>query len=265
MSAATPEDTLSPATDTGPDAGPDVIASPRGRWRRRGLTTAISTASVIVVLAAWQLCASEGVVDEKLTSSPWGVVQAARFLIDSGQLGSEVASSAKLFGVGLGLAIVIGALGGVLIGWWRLVAAVFEPWIAILYSMPLIALLPLILVWFGIGFTAEVVMVVLISVFPVLVSVMTGTRNADQELVRLARSFCGSELAIIKTVLLPSLIPYFVSGSGSRSAAPWSAWSSPSTSSATAASAASSSPPARTCNPARSSSESPSWRCPRSS
>jgi ABC-type nitrate/sulfonate/bicarbonate transport system permease component len=212
MSAATPEETLSPPAGTETEAGPVVAARPGGRWGRRGLTSAISTASVIVVLAAWQLCASQGVVDEKLTSSPWGVVQAARFLIDSGQLGSEVASSAKLFGVGLGLAIVIGALGGVLIGWWRLVAAVFEPWIAILYAMPLIALLPLILVWFGIGFTAEVVMVVLISVFPVLVSVMTGTRNVDQELVRLARSFCGSELAIIRTVLLPSLVPYFVSG-----------------------------------------------------
>ena len=211
MSAATPEETLSPPAGTETEAGPVVTARPGGR-RRRGLTSAISTASVIVVLAAWQLCASAGVVDQKLTSSPWGVVQAARFLIDSGQLGSEVASSAKLFGVGLGLAIVIGALGGVLIGWWRLVAAVFEPWIAILYAMPLIALLPLILVWFGIGFTAEVVMVVLISVFPVLVSVMTGTRNADQELVHLARSFCGSELAIIRSVLLPSLIPYFVSG-----------------------------------------------------
>jgi NitT/TauT family transport system permease protein len=212
MSAATPEDTLSKATGTEPEPAPAAGAAPR-RWRSRtGLTSAISTASVIVVLAAWQLCASQGVVDEKLTSSPWGVVQSARFLIDNGQLGSDVASSAKLFGVGLGLAIVIGAVGGVLIGWWRLMAAVFEPWIAILYAMPLIALLPLILVWFGIGFTAEVVMVVLISVFPVLVSVITGTRNADQELVQLARSFCGNELAIIRTVLLPSLIPYFVSG-----------------------------------------------------
>lgn len=189
-----------------------AAASPRAWWRRRGLTSAISTASVIVVLGAWQLCASQGVVDEKLTSSPWGVVQAARFLIDNGQLGSDVASSAKLFGVGIGLAIAIGAIGGVLIGWWRLVAAVFEPWIAILYSMPLIALLPLILVWFGISFSAEVVMVVLISVFPVLVSVITGTRNVDKELVRLARSFCGSELAVIRTVLLPSLIPYIVAG-----------------------------------------------------
>ncbi|MGH3251436.1 MAG: ABC transporter permease [Trebonia sp.] len=212
MSAATPEDTLSPAAGTESAAAPAAGAAPR-KWRSRtGLTAAISTASVIVVLAAWQLCASQGVVDQKLTSSPWGVVQAARFLIDNGQLGSDVASSASLFGVGLGLAIAIGAVGGVLIGWWWLAAAVFEPWIAILYAMPLIALLPLILVWFGIGFFAEVVMVVLISVFPVLVSVITGTRNADQELVRLARSFCGNELAIIRTVLLPSLIPYFVSG-----------------------------------------------------
>lgn len=208
---ATPDEAVATAADerAAPAAG---SGQPRHWWRRKGLTTAISAASVIVVLAAWQLCASQGVVDQKLTSSPWGVVQAARFLIDNGQLGSDVASSATLFGVGLGLAIVIGAAGGVLIGWWRLVAAVFEPWIAILYAMPLIALLPLILVWFGIGFTSEVVMVVLISVFPVLVSTITGTRNVDHELVRLARSFCGSELAVIRTVLLPSLIPYFVSG-----------------------------------------------------
>ena len=207
---ATPEETIAVAGDE--PAMPGAAAPPSRWWRRKGVTSAISAASVIVVLAAWQLCASQGVVDEKLTSSPWGVVQAARFLIDNGQLGSDVASSASLFGVGIGLAIAIGAIGGVLIGWWRLVAAVFEPWIAILYSMPLIALLPLILVWFGISFSAEVVMVVLISVFPVLVSVITGTRNVDQELVRLARSFCGSELAVIRTVLFPSLIPYFVSG-----------------------------------------------------
>ena len=206
-------ETLSPATEAeSASAQARADAPPRTWWRRKGLTSVISTASVIVVLATWQLCASQGVVDAKLTSSPWGVVQAARFLINNGQLGTDVASSASLFGVGIGLAIAIGAIGGVLIGWWRLAAAVFEPWIAILYSMPLIALLPLILVWFGISFSAEVVMVVLISVFPVLVSVITGTRNVDKELVRLARSFCGSELAVIRTVLLPSLIPYFVAG-----------------------------------------------------
>jgi ABC-type nitrate/sulfonate/bicarbonate transport system permease component len=228
MSAATPEGTYPSPTMAGGTGMSDVTrqaplvraapgatgALPAARKRRPriGSTTLISIASVIVVLAAWQLCASAGVVDQKLTSSPWGVVQAARFLIDNGQLGGDVASSASLFGVGLGLAIAIGAIGGVLIGWWRLVAAVFEPWIAILYSMPLIALLPLILVWFGISFKAEVVMVVLISVFPVLVSVITGTRNVDPELVKLARSFCGSEAAVIRTVLVPSLVPYFVSG-----------------------------------------------------
>src|SRR5689334_3177347 len=137
-----------------------AAAPPRQWWRRKGLTSAISTASVLVALAAWQLCASQGVVAEQLPSSPWGVVQAARLLIDNGQLGSDVASSARLFGVGIGLAIAIGAIGGVLIGWWRRVAAVFEPWLAILDSLPLIALRPLILVWFGSSFSAGVVMVV---------------------------------------------------------------------------------------------------------
>lgn len=188
--------------------------APFGRRRRFGSRRhqAISVLSVVVVIGAWQLCASTGVVNEKLTSSPWGVVQAFRFLFDQGTLGSDVTSSAELFGVGLGLAIVIGAIGGLAVGWWRALGAALEPWIAILYAMPLIALLPLILVWFGISFRAEVVMVVLISVFPVLVGVITGTRNVDAALVRMARSFRANPLAIMRTVVLPSLVPYLIAG-----------------------------------------------------
>ena len=178
--------------------------------RRRYLL--VSVASVAVMLAAWQVCADTGVVQQRLTSSPWDVVQSARYLIDTGQLASAIGASAVLFAVALGIAVAIGGIAGVAIGWWRLLGAIFEPFIAMLYAMPLIALLPVILVWFGITFQAQVVMVVLISVFPVLVNVITGTRNVDAELIRLARSFRASDTEIMRTVVLPSLIPYFVTG-----------------------------------------------------
>lgn len=173
---------------------------------------AISLASVVTVLGAWQLCASTGVVQQRLTSSPWDVVQAGRYLASSGQLTSALGSSAVLFATSLAIAVAIGGVGGVVIGWWRTIGAIFEPFISMLYAMPLIALLPVILVWFGITFQAQVVMVVLISVFPVLVNVITGTRHVDLELVRLARSFRASDTAIMRTVVLPSLVPFFITG-----------------------------------------------------
>lgn len=173
--------------------------------------TALSVLSVLIVLGAWQVCGSTGVVNKTLAGSPWGIVQAFRYLADNG-LGSDVLASAKLFAIGLALAIGIGVIAGVVIGWSRVLGAVFEPWIAILYAMPIIALLPLIILWFGLGFEAQMIMVLLISVFPVLVGVLTGVRNVDPALVELARSFQGKDRDILRTVVLPSVVPYFVAG-----------------------------------------------------
>jgi NitT/TauT family transport system permease protein len=172
----------------------------------------ISIVSVIVVLAAWQLCSSTGVVDQHLVSSPWGVITSAKQLALSGQLGSSVAVSAELLFVGLAISIVVGTILGMLIGWIKVMAAVFEPFVIMIYAMPTIALLPVLLAWFGIGFRTQVVMVFVISVFPILVSVMTGTRNVDNSLIRLARSFRASEYKILRTIVLPSIVPYFVGG-----------------------------------------------------
>ena len=172
----------------------------------------MSLAAIVIVIAAWQVSADEGWIREQLTSSPLGVVNAFRELVSNGTLGPAVATSAKLFGVGLGISIVIGCIGGVLIGWSRIVGAVFEPFIAMLYAMPIVALLPVLLVWFGITFKAQVVMVILTSVFPILVSAMTGTRQVDPELLKLARSLRASQLTILRTIVLPFLVPYLVAG-----------------------------------------------------
>jgi ABC-type nitrate/sulfonate/bicarbonate transport system permease component len=189
----------------------------RARQRRRRVSMKmqyrlISTASVVGVLVAWQILSSQNVINQAIFSSPSDIWNAARQMVSDGTLGSTVASSAALYGVGLGLSILIGIVGGVTFGWWRRVGAVFDPWIAILNATPLVALLPLLLVWFGIGFESQVVMVVLVSVFPLLVNVMAGTRQVDAGLLTLSKSFRGSQLAILRTLVLPSLIPYIVTG-----------------------------------------------------
>ncbi|KAA9159055.1 ABC transporter permease [Amycolatopsis acidicola] len=172
----------------------------------------VSVVSVLVLLAVWQLLAQLGVIDRTQSSSPSDVWHSFAVMAGNGSLGTALLASAKLYGIGLLVSIGIGIVFGLVLGWWRVLGAIFDPWIAILYSTPLIALLPLIIVWFGIGFQGQLVMVVLVSVFPLLVNVMVGTRQADEELLRLAHSFGASQFALVRTIVLPSLVPYMVTG-----------------------------------------------------
>jgi NitT/TauT family transport system permease protein len=205
------------ATDEEPRT-PQAPAARRGREGRvrafvsRHRYKLISLASVICALCLWQVFAEVGWINRTLSSSPFDVWDSFKDVIKDGTLKTALLSSVQLYALGLLCSIVIGIVFGIALGWWRAVGAVFDPWIAVLYSTPMIALLPLILVWFGIGFQGRLVMVILVSVFPLLVSVMTGSRQVDDALLRLAKSFRASQWAIMRTLLLPSLVPYIVTG-----------------------------------------------------
>jgi NitT/TauT family transport system permease protein len=201
------------SSEGGGSPAPAVEGASRVRLlliRRRN--TLLSILAVLVVAGAWQAFAGLGWINTQLNSSPWGVFSAFREMVANGTLGSALLVSAKLFGVGLGIAILIGVVGGILIGSSPIVGALTEPFVAMLYAMPVVALLPVILAWFGITFEAQVVMVVLIAVFPILVSAITGTRQVDPQLLRLARSLRASQLQVMRTIVLPSLVPYLVAG-----------------------------------------------------
>ncbi|MBO0768372.1 MAG: ABC transporter permease [Solirubrobacterales bacterium] len=203
-----------PKTPTGPARRLARSLRGRERWAPSSKLTyrIIGFASVIGLLVLWQIAADNNLVNHATSSSPSEVWNQARQMVSDGTLGSAVAASGKLYGVGLGVSVLIGVFGGIILGWWRLLGAIFDPWIAMLYSTPLIAVLPLILVWFGINFKGQVVMVVVVSVFPLLVNVMAGVRQVEPRLLRLARSFRGSQLAILRTLVLPSIVPYIVTG-----------------------------------------------------
>lgn len=178
------------------------------KWSKFGY----GVTGIVLVLVIWQALASEHVLNELIFSSPLGVLKAARALYDNGTLGTSVAQSAQLFGIAFGLALVIGVGGGIVIGWYRRVGAIVDPLVSIMYAAPRVALIPVITVWVGIGFEAQVITVLLIAVFPIMINVQTGVSSTDRNLVQVARGYLGTNFDVLRTVALPGAVPHIISG-----------------------------------------------------
>jgi ABC-type nitrate/sulfonate/bicarbonate transport system permease component len=172
----------------------------------------ISVLAVTAFMALWQLSFHYRWVTPLFTSSPYNILLAARTLIENGELARHGVSSLKLFVVGMGLSMVIAVPLGVLIGWYRRMNAALDPFVSVLHATPRIAMIPLVLVWFGIGFKSQVIIVVLAAVFPLLINTMAGIRAIDSQLLRVARTYMAGDMAIFRTLALPTALPYIATG-----------------------------------------------------
>ena len=167
---------------------------------------------VVVILGLWQLFAWMHWVNPIIASSPIEVFKAIGRGTSNGTLWPAVGESAKLFGVGFVASLLVGVVFGVLIGWFRTISALLDPLVSLLYAAPRIALIPLITVWFGIGFKTQAVLVFLLSVFPILVNVAAGIDATGRDLVTVARSFLASDWQVLWEIAVPGALPHFISG-----------------------------------------------------
>jgi ABC-type nitrate/sulfonate/bicarbonate transport system permease component len=197
--------TLPQATQTAP---PAQAVSP---WRRHEHAL-IGTVSVLAFLVMWEAVVQFGLVNPLFTSSPSRIAAAGYELFVSGTIYGDLAASGIEFFAGYGLAILIGVPLGVLMGWYGRVDAALDPFVSALYATPRIALLPLVLIWFGIGLMSKVAIVFLGAVFPILVNTITGMRTVDADLVKVARSFGSSDSQLFLKVALPSSVPLLLAG-----------------------------------------------------
>lgn len=110
------------------------------------------------------------------------------------------------------MAVAVGLLLGILMGWYAPFRDAIEPFVFALKSVPGIALIPLLLAWFGFGLSYKVAVVVLISFFALLLNVIAGVRTADHQLLRMARSFGARDRHLLLTVALPGAAPLIVTG-----------------------------------------------------
>src|SRR5207247_4822577 len=114
------------------------------------------------------------------------------------------------FAVGFVLAAVAGVVLGILVGWYRRVEMILGPFLNAFYATPRIAMVPLIIIWFGIGMWSKVFIVFISAFFPILVNTFGGVRAIDADLLRAARAYCASDWQIFTTLALPGSVPFIL-------------------------------------------------------
>jgi len=185
--------------------------APASYWTRNE-NWLLGTISMLLFLAFWEMVVALQWVNPLFTSSPSRIVNAAYEMFADGSIIEHIEVSAHEFAVGYGLAIVIGVPLGILMGWYGRVNAVLEPFVSALYATPRIALLPLILIWLGIGIASKIAIVFLGAVFPILVNTVTGVRTVEADFIKVAHSYGCNDRQLFLTVVLPSSVPLLLAG-----------------------------------------------------
>lgn len=168
--------------------------------------------TVCILLILWECSARFHWVNPLFTSSPSAIAEALYSMAADGSLWVNIRISGTELLVGYGMAILIGVPVGILMGWYRRLNAAFDPLISALYATPRIALLPLIMIWFGIGLGSKFAVIFLSSVFPILINTIAGVRTVDRDYVKVARAYGASDWQKFKTVILPSSVPFLLTG-----------------------------------------------------
>lgn len=173
---------------------------------------ALGVFGVAVILSAWQLVAQSGILSPLIFSPPSAAVGALRDLAASGEIVPHLSASIQLLLLGLGIAVPAAIVVGYAAGWFSTVRGVLNPWVALLYSTPSIAIMPLFIVWFGLGLASQLPAVVLLAFFPSFYAAVDGVRTADRNLLRVSRSFGASDRKLFRSIVLPGSVPLLLSG-----------------------------------------------------
>ncbi|MPZ41338.1 MAG: ABC transporter permease subunit [Rhizobiales bacterium] len=201
-------------TETEPrtlDASEPRLAPPKSFWERNEHAL-LGALAMTIFLLFWEAAVAFEWVNALFTSSPSRIVTTGHGMFADGSIWPHLKVSGYEFAVGFGMAIVTGVPLGILMGWYGRLNAILDPFVSALYATPRIALLPLIMIWFGIGLESKIAIVFLGAVFPILVNTITGVRTINADFVKVARSFGASDRQLFMTVALPSSVPLLLSG-----------------------------------------------------
>jgi NitT/TauT family transport system permease protein len=132
--------------------------------------------------------------------------------IAKGSIWKDMWVSFQEFFWGYVMAVAFGIPFGMLTGWYRRLNYVFEPFVSALYATPRVALLPLFIIWFGIGINSKIAVVFAGAMFPVIISTFSGMRTLDANLLKCARSFGANDWQIFRTIAIPGSIPFMITG-----------------------------------------------------
>ena len=188
------------------------FASARFGWLGRHASLVFGTIGVLVLLAAWQICAVTGVVDVHISSDPSQVAREEITLFGNGTIWGPIGNTAAEVGWALAIIVVVGIPLGIILGRVTPLRQMTEPIVSILNSVPYVLFLPLIIFWFGLGETARVLVVVWAGILPLIINTTAGVRNINVDYLRVGRVFSVSRLRFFASILLPATMPFILTG-----------------------------------------------------
>jgi taurine transport system permease protein len=189
-----------------PDGAPQIAFLERNRKVVLGLL------AVLLFFAGWQAAFLYFPFNPLFISKPNLIFAGLADLIISGELLHDLTVSAVPFLYGFSAAVVVGVSVGILMGWRVRVGYALDPLMTVFYASPLVALAPLVIVFFGVGVAGKAIIIFLLSVFPFIFNAYAGVRSVDRLLINVVRSLGGTEKDLYLKVIVPSVLPYLVAG-----------------------------------------------------
>lgn len=178
--------------------------------RTRVAGRVLPIASVVVFLIVWQVAG--GHVDPILFATPTNVVKAFWSLITTGQLGPAFGTAMAELGMGYGLAAVVGIVVGIAMGRSVVVERILNPYVNFFQATPLIALVPLVVIWFGVGTLSVVAVTFLLAVWSIIINTATGVQETPVSLIDVTRVYKFNRWQVVTKVALPSAVPGIFAG-----------------------------------------------------
>ncbi len=170
----------------------------------------IRLASIVFVIGAWEVLGRR--VDPLFMSHPSAIAVAGAHLISTGELLASLTSSLRTLLLAFVISSVLGVALGLLIGRYRTVEAATDWLVNALYSTPLVAIVPLVVLWFGLGDAAKLFIVTILAIFPILINTIAGVRNVPAMLIDVGAAFAAKEHQVFTKIILPSALPYMMTG-----------------------------------------------------
>jgi len=164
------------------------------------------------VIGLWEAGSRTGVIPPLVLPAPSEAFAALVSLFDNGLLWKHLGASLQRLVVGWTLGTLLGIAVGFAIGLFSIARAGLAPVVAAIFPIPKIALLPLFVIWFGIGEGSKVATILFGTFFPTVVATYGGVDNVDRNLIRMAQSFGLSRLSIVRKIILPGALPAILPG-----------------------------------------------------
>jgi ABC-type nitrate/sulfonate/bicarbonate transport system permease component len=206
---------MTSTTTRGVAAPNGATPPPRGRVASFAMlatrpTVYFPVIAFVVFLLAWEYVGNQ--IDPLLFAPPTAVVTAFGELIASGELLRASLVTLNALIVGFLLSVAVGVPVGVLMGRREVVGKVLDPYLDAIYATPRVVIVPLIVLWFGVGYSARIFLIFIGTTIPIIVSTAVGVRNSRKDLIEVAHSFGADAQQVIRHVQLPGAVPYVAAG-----------------------------------------------------